>query len=77
MKDIQQMLPHAHVKLLVEVAVKDTPIPAHVDCVSAHHPISSCHIKTLHQNLHSHTPKPFQAYWYGHNVQSTYGESLE
>lgn len=44
-------IPHAHIQLLIEVTVEYPAIPAHVDCVSAHHTICSCHIEPLHQHL--------------------------
>ena len=44
-------VPHAHVKLLVEVTVKDSAIPANIDCVPAHDTVCCRHVETLHQHL--------------------------
>ena len=44
-------LPHAHIKLLIEVTVEDTSVPAHIDCVPTHDPICSCHIEAFYQHL--------------------------
>ena len=44
-------LPHAHVKLLVEVTVKDSAIPANIDCVSAHNTVCCRNIESFHQHL--------------------------
>jgi len=47
--------PHAHIKLLVEVTIKDTAVPAHIDCVAAHHAVCCCHVEAFHQHLCIHT----------------------
>ena len=47
------VLPDAHVKLLIEVAVKDAAIPAHIDRVSAHDAVCCRYIEIVYKHLQS------------------------
>ena len=46
-------MPERQAELLIEVAVVDSPVPAHRDCVTAHHALCCCWVEGVHQQLHS------------------------
>ena len=48
-------VPERQAQLLIEVAVVDSPVPAHRDCVTAHHALCCRWVEGVDQQLHGIT----------------------
>lgn len=57
-------VPHAHIKLLVEIAIKDSAIPSHINSISTHDAICCLRVEAVQKQLR------FEEYWSGDTASS-------